>query len=80
MVPLTIDWTAVASQGIFAVLFVSLFVWTLNRDAMREETLRTDGKDRESRLLGIIDCYNSALTKLADKLGIEVDHIPLVRK
>ena len=30
--PITFDWAAVATQGIFAVLFCGLFVWTLNRD------------------------------------------------
>ena len=42
--------------------------------------LRDENKVRESRLLGIIDCYNTALQKIADKLGIEIDTIPHVRR
>ena len=89
--PFTFDWTVVASQGLFAVLFVSLFVWTINRDSKREEFLRNEGvkredilrgesNKREERLLGIIDCYNASLDKLAEKLGLDIDPIRHVHK
>lgn len=38
----------------------------------REDLLRVEAKERESRLLGIIDCYNTALEQIATRLDIPV--------
>lgn len=59
------------TQGIFCVLFVSLLVWqircndqTMNRCENQEKKTLKDAKDREDRLLNLIENFDKRLDEL----------------
>lgn len=89
MTPFQIDWSTIASQGIFAVLFVYLFIDTRNESRRRETTMRDSFIERErqfmsseQRLMDGLTANTAAIGKLTDlivgKLAELKEHIEVV--
>lgn len=74
-----------ARQGLWAILYVSLFVYTLKESKRREERLRNDymelkeeSRDRENKLTTFIVDITKQYERLAtgvEKLSVDVDDI-----
>ena len=80
--PLSMDWAPVVSQGIFAVLFVYLFLDTRNESRKRETTMRDSFVQREAKFMDGQDRFLTglhentlAITKLNDTLESKLEEM-----
>lgn len=74
-----------AKQGLWAILYVSLFVYTLYESKRREkrlrddyESLREESRDRENKLTTFITDITKQYERLAtgvERLSLDVDEI-----
>ena len=75
----------VAKQGLWAVLYVTLFLYTLRESKRREERLRddyvqlqNDNRDRENKLTSFLTDITKEFERLAtgfERLTVDVDEI-----